>query len=86
MTEEPRKTRDLILLMIRAILAFGAPSTVLLLNGARVASPSTRFLPAILLFVVAAIMIYFSEKRIGMGDQSARREEILDIMQTKSQS
>ena len=68
MTEETRETRDFILLMIGAILAFGAPYAVLLLNRARVASPSTGFLPAVLLFVMAAIMIYFSGKRIGMGD------------------
>jgi len=54
--------------MIGAILAFGTPYVVFFLDRLHIASPSTGFLLAIVVFVIGSIMIYRSAKRIGMED------------------
>jgi len=68
MTEEKGGARRFILLMIGAILAFGTPYMLLVLDKLRIASPGGGLLLAILVLVVGSIMIYLSGKSIGMGD------------------
>ncbi|MFB0551341.1 MAG: hypothetical protein ACETVV_02090 [Nitrososphaeria archaeon] len=68
MTKVKRETADFILFTIGAILAFGTPYVVLILNRMHIASPSIAILPAILVLVAGLIMVYLFGKKIGMED------------------
>lgn len=68
MTEAKRETADFVLFTIGAILVFGAPYVVLVLNRIHIASPNIAILPAILVLIAGLVIIYLSGKRIGMGD------------------
>lgn len=68
MTEAKRETADFVLFTIGAILVFGTPYVVLVLNRTHIASPNIAILPAILVLIAGLVMIYLSGKRIGMGD------------------
>jgi predicted PurR-regulated permease PerM len=68
MTKVKRETADFILFTIGAILAFGTPYVVLILNRMHIASRSIAILPAILVLVAGLIMVYLFGKKIGMED------------------
>ncbi|MDH5361880.1 MAG: hypothetical protein OEW84_01005 [Aigarchaeota archaeon] len=68
MTKVKPETADFILFTVGAILAFGTPYVVLVLNRMHIASPSVAILPAILVLIAGLIMIYLSGKRMGLGD------------------